>query len=115
MFGERELPERDPHRSGGTAGGGRNGPGSVRVEGTLEGNPRELLVQRGVNVEIWFLQINSSGRGSKFLCIVCYKKTTDLKKHLTGFHTKARLVSLNQTILQAQISAFPEPESDDGE
>ncbi|XP_039432834.1 uncharacterized protein LOC120415377 isoform X3 [Culex pipiens pallens] len=63
--------------------------------------------------ELFGLKINSSGRGSKLLCLVCYKKTTDLKKHLTGFNTKARLVSLNQTILQAQVSAFPEPESDD--
>lgn len=63
--------------------------------------------------ELFGLKINSSGRGSKLLCMVCYKKTIDLKKHLTGYHTKAKLVSLNQTILKVQVSAFPEPESDD--
>lgn len=63
--------------------------------------------------ELYGLKINSSGRGSKLLCMVCYKKTIDLKKHLTGYQTKTKLVSLNQAILKAQVSAFPEPESDD--
>lgn len=63
--------------------------------------------------ELFGLKISSSGRGSKLLCMVCYKKTIDLKRHLTGYQTKAKLVSLNQAILKAQVSAFPEPESDD--
>lgn len=63
--------------------------------------------------ELFGLKINSSGRGSKLLCMVCYKKTIDQKKHLTLLHTKAQLVSLNQAILKAQVKAFPEPESDD--
>lgn len=63
--------------------------------------------------ELYGLKINGSGRGSKLVCVACYKKTIDLKKHLNGHQTKAKLVSLNQAILKAQVNAFPEPEPEE--
>lgn len=62
--------------------------------------------------ELYGLSLVSGRRGSKLICLTCYKKVIDLKTHLNGHESKARIVSINQAILGAQADSFPEPVSD---
>ncbi|XP_055530177.1 uncharacterized protein LOC129721524 [Wyeomyia smithii] len=58
--------------------------------------------------DLYGLNIKRSERGSKYICLPCYKEAINLKKHRDLYRDKQRFVLVNQTILKSQADAFPE-------
>ncbi|XP_065080960.1 uncharacterized protein LOC135703612 [Ochlerotatus camptorhynchus] len=63
--------------------------------------------------ELYAVNIKSSDRGSKFICMPCYRNASGLKKYLDSHKTKTSLVSTNQKILESQADGFLEDSDDD--
>lgn len=68
-----------------------------------------------VMIVLCFSQIKSSDRGSKFICMPCYRNAAGLKKYLDSHKTTTSLVSTNQKILESQAEGFLEDSDSDGE
>ncbi|XP_055630550.1 uncharacterized protein LOC129771164 isoform X2 [Toxorhynchites rutilus septentrionalis] len=65
--------------------------------------------------ELYALNVGVSDRGSRFVCVPCYRNAANLKKYLDQHRTKAKLVSVNQSILVAQVEAYLEKQLDETE
>ncbi|XP_053685546.1 uncharacterized protein LOC128735086 [Sabethes cyaneus] len=63
--------------------------------------------------DLYGLNIKRSERGSKYICVPCYKEATNLKKHRDLFRDKQKFVLVNQAILKSQADAFPEDDEPD--
>lgn len=81
----------------------------------------DLLQQQEVGElirDLYGLHVKRSERGSKCICLPCYKEATNLKKHRDLHRDKQKFVLVNQAILKSQADAFPaqaEPELEGGE
>lgn len=73
---------------------------------------QEQIVADLIN-ELYAVNIKSSDRGSKYICMPCYRNATGLKKYLDSHKTQALLVSTNQKILESQADGFEEDSDDD--
>lgn len=80
---------------------------AVRIDLEQDQTVAELIY------ELYKVNIKSSDRGSKFICMPCYRNATGFKKYLDSHTTKESLVSTNQKILEAQVDGFLEDSDDD--
>lgn len=80
---------------------------AVRIDLQQERTVADLIY------ELYRVNIKSSDRGSKFICMPCYRNAIGAKKYLDSHRTKESLVSANQKILEEQIDGFLEDSDDD--